>query len=101
MSEPALQPALIPVPHGWSYVDEEDLPSIERHIGDYTLTIGLDEFWHWWIYPKGQLWPVHAHGRSNDQLHAIWSALDALDKVMNEASFPTSSPPGFQNAKVV
>ncbi len=75
--QPIVVVAKIPVPTGWRYVFEE-MPSIERDVGAFTLTVGLDDGdWHWWLCPLGSGFSVE-HGEGVDMLDAIWQVFDAL-----------------------
>ena len=59
-----------PVPHGWAYV-YDDMHSIERDVGGYTLIIGQDGAkWHWWLCPKGQGTSID-RGEGHDLLDAL------------------------------
>ena len=69
--------ATIPVPTGWRYV-WEDMPSIERDVGNHTLIVALEDgTWHWWLCPKGTATSV-ARGDAWDMLDAVWRVFDAL-----------------------
>ena len=76
--QPLVAVATIPVPTGWRFVLEDDVPSIERDVGDFTLTVGLDDSeWRWWLCPSGHSGAVHS-GSGADMVDAIWQVFDAL-----------------------
>lgn len=69
---------LIPVPEGWTYTLIEGLPLIERDVGNFTISVGLDDGdWRWWLCPKGT-GVADANGSADSQLAAIFAVLDAL-----------------------
>lgn len=70
---------LIPVPHGWTYMLIDGLPSIERNVGDhYSITIALDEGkWVWWLCHRGKD-TSFLNGESDDMVESMFQALDAL-----------------------
>jgi len=69
---------LIPVPEGWTYTLIEGLPLIERDVGNFNLSVGLDGGdWRWWLCPKGT-GVADANGSADSQLDAIFAVLDAL-----------------------
>lgn len=68
------------IPHGWTFVQprDEDIPSIERTVGAYTLTIGEDDGkWVWWLCPAGEGVSI-SRGDGRNMVDAIMRALDAL-----------------------
>jgi hypothetical protein len=76
--QPLVATATIPVPTGWSFVLEDDMPSIERSVGAFTLTIGLDDYeWRWWLCPRGSSSSLD-QGSGADMVDAIWQVFDAL-----------------------
>jgi hypothetical protein len=79
----------IPVPHGWTYrLAPEDLPSVERDVGAYTLTVSLDDgSWVWWLCPRGEGLSIR-HGEGADQQDAIFAALGALMGVLSATDAP-------------
>jgi len=69
---------LIPVPEGWTYTLIEGLPLIERDVGNFTISVGLDDGdWRWWLCPKGT-GVADANGSADSQLAAIFAVLNAL-----------------------
>tara|TARA_Y100000389_G_scaffold188224_1_gene210554 strand:+ start:538 stop:801 length:264 start_codon:yes stop_codon:yes gene_type:complete len=68
----------IPVPTGWRFVLEDDMPTIERDVGSFTLTVGLDDGkWRWWLCPRGRDGATN-HGVGADMVDAVWQVFDAL-----------------------
>ena len=79
-----LKTAPWPVPTGWAYV-WDDIHSIERDVGDYTLIVAQEgDKWLWWLCPKGKATSV-ARGETFDMLDAVWRTFDALATKMGEA----------------
>jgi hypothetical protein len=73
-----------PVPHGWTFI-QEDMPAIERVVGDYILSVGEDDGqWRWWLTPKTQIVSV-ARGDALDMVDGVTRALDALAKALEAA----------------
>ena len=78
--QPLVAVATIPVPAGWTFVQEaaEEMPSVERDVGAFTLTVGLDDDeWRWWLCPRGSCSSVE-QGRGEDLVDSIWQVFDAL-----------------------
>jgi len=76
----ALTTAPWPIPLGWRFVQEapEEMPSIERKVGNYLLIVGDDDGeWRWWLCPLGSYMSV-AKGDGFDMITAICQCLDAL-----------------------
>lgn len=74
----AVAPITIPVPTGWRFVVEDGMPSVERDVGGFTLTVGLDDDdWRWWLCPLGSGSSVE-NGKGADMVDAIWQVFDAL-----------------------
>ena len=72
--------AEIPVPTGWTYSrpSPEDMPGIERAVGDFNLVIGLDDGkWRWWLCPLGNQSSIK-RGEAAYLVDAIWRVFDAL-----------------------
>lgn len=87
--QPLVAVATIPVPAGWTFIqeDSEEMPSIERNVGAFTLTIGLDDCeWRWWLCLRGS-WSSVEKGRGEDLVDSIWQVFDALARRLDE-------PPG-------
>ena len=74
---PLVAVATIPVPTGWRYV-WEDMPSIERDVGNHTLIVALEDgTWHWWLCIQGNPSSLD-RGQGDDMVDAIWRVFDAL-----------------------
>lgn len=78
--QPLVAVATIPVPAGWTFVQEaaEEMPSVERVVGNWLLVIGLDDGeWRWWLCPRGSFTCVE-QGVGEDLVDSIWRVFDCL-----------------------
>jgi hypothetical protein len=74
-----------PIPLGWRYV-YEDMPSIERTVGPWSLIVAQDEGqWVWWLCPINDSSSV-ARGDGQDLLGAMWQVFDALAKQLPQCN---------------
>jgi hypothetical protein len=78
--QPLMAVATIPVPAGWTFIQEgsEEMPGVERVVGNWLLSIGLDDGeWRWWLCPRGSSSSID-RGNGADMVDCIWQVFDAL-----------------------